>query len=479
MREEMSENSDEIDSSFEIPIGSPELGTKGNIIESPHKNSSLKVLIDSRLVQLKSLTPTNDKTQVDLIGKVMNIKNPIQQVGSLLDYFIQKMSSMNCDMAKLQNELKISKEEQKIAESRSSRLLLHLQQNVKLIAQIATNDGQSTLADEAVQNIQSLDSIQLGNHNDYIKQINAVFNQKKDNKLSMEVFELLKQEISINTLLRRQTKILQEKSNEIADQMNNIKQQLQKATSGKKIEQLKQQINKQGSIINELCTLSNCTSEELPNTISHNIEQIKMYETQVDQIKKKLKQVKDEQEQKMGLIIKENDDLKTQLSLKEKTNTNITKAKQRLVAAIGQDVKGSDDIECLVSAANHSIKIVNEHKAVCKVLDQIPGKLVKKIGDILAENEELKRIQEQNSILLAKQTETIQELRTFSEKTQNDIEVYNSNHDESKNNNDSRIEYSSMESDLHFGELNDLRLQFSTIGRELEELQNQMKEKLG
>lgn len=454
---------------------------------------SVVVIINARLAQLKSLTPPSDVETMTILNNISDERIISHKLASLLDYLIASMTSTSLSTTRAQKEVKQLRDELRISENRSSRLLLHLQQNVKLISRIATNENNTTLLQEANENVHSVNlSDQVQTH-DYLKSLNEVFRQRNDAKLGIEALELLKQEIAINTIMRKQTIDLQKALIGIKDTMEMLKDQVAKAGSAKKLSMLKAQLTKRNESISKICEMMGCEVDNVENCVFQTVEQNKHSGMMIEKLKGQMKQITEESERFIKTLSQQNEELKMKVEANAKTQINVKRAKARLCQALGQQAKGVDDVDALVYAANMSIKIINEHKAVMTSLRTDQGKLVDRVHFLLDENEELKRLQEQNRLLMEKQTITIQELKNSNEfnhyvspkrdKIVHKRKVVSPVESKEEEPNSSVVDLKltpddSFESDVHFGELNSLKLQFNNIGRELSELQNQIKAKM-
>ena len=97
----------------------------------------------------------------------------------------------------------------------------------------------------------------------------------------------------------------------------------------------------------------------------------------------------------------------------------------------------------------------------------------------------MKRLNDQNQQLLSKQTTVIHDLQKSNKKywedKQNSSGLASPKSNVQGNISNSGFTLSqddTFDHDIHFGELNDLKAQFSSLGKELEELHNQMKAKI-
>ena len=533
-----------------LPNGSPiskatnlsSISISSPIIE-PRVPISVITVINSRISQMKSLTSPNDLEQIQLLDSIQKVSydNVSTKLASFLDFIITRLSNLTLDMAVIQNDMKQAKEELRISENRSTRLLMHLQQNVKIMTRMATNNNETTLIQEANKNLQRLlstEQIDLPSPTTYTKQLKSVFQQRRDSKLTIEALELLKQEISINVLMRKQTDSLNLASNQIQDTIQAMKKDIahkedfMKAETKQMIENLKKECdNKQRaleereSILVQMAQILGLqdTSQvimELPrlvqatNILKRDNQQLK---TKFDECNTKLKAL----EKKTKKLEEENREMKEQLTNEnQKRNTNIERARKRLFDSLGEeeqnrilkDYKGKNEIDLLVYGANSSIKIITEQRKCKSLLKVQDGELLQKVINIIEENQELKNLVERNQAILSKQTLTLHELQNQLEEQKMKTEQYpkpeetlsqlspikanSSLHKENKSaslnvsinvddenlsddngndiENDDDLEMS-IESINHMNELDALKAEFSSIGHELEQLQTLMK----
>lgn len=498
-----------------ISNGSP--GNRSNLfmkqtLKDPTTSFSFKAfqtITESRVSQLKAITLPNNQAQIAFLNSLNNFEDP-QTLAQFLDYLIQQISSTALDKSKYISELKSTKEELNIAKNRSQRLLLHLQQNIKLLTQVATNEGETTLIQEATQNLKSISPLESGNATDYLKNLSQVLSTKKDPNVGLEAIELLKQEISINSILRHQTQKLNDASAILSQQIQTMKTQIGDF-SPKQIKNLKLKLDKQNNLISKITSIANCSSDELEATLNKLINKA----NQLASVQAQVQQIQNEAKEKITKMKEENENIEKELlSYKKKLSTiqkmdpkaaQISKELSNLLN-MSSSPKNFTNYEILINVSSKALPFIKDaiechqkfglenHKSLAFLIEDMNEEIV-----------HLKDVQRQNQKLMKQQAETIQTLQETSINWQTpddhssieelpkgkfDIleQVSPDNKDgtsslsaessqlspEDLAPSESNINESSFEFDAQFCELDQIRKQFSSLGKEIETLQSQL-----
>ena len=427
----------------------------GSPIIDPNVPVSVITVINSRISQMKSLTSPSDLEQIQLLDSIQKVsyENVSTKLATFLDFIITRLSNLTLDMAVLKNDVKQTKEELRISENRSTRLLMHLQQNVKIMTRIATNDNETTLVQEANKNLQrvmSMENYELPSQKTYIKQLKSVFQQRRDSKLTIEALELLKQELSINILMRKQTDSLNQASTKIQDTIDAMrkeivnKEETVKAETKQLIEKLKKENEEKQATIEEtnlyLGQIAQIMGVSNPSQVLVDLPKIKQASVLLQRDNQQLKAKCEESTNKLKALEKkarkledENKTMKDALNnVNQKRETNIERARKRLFESLGEeeekrilkDYKGKNEIDLLVYGTNASIKIITEQRKCKSLLKVQDGELLQKVINMVEENQGLKNLAERNQAILSKQTLTLHELQNQLEEQKVKVEQY-------------------------------------------------------
>jgi hypothetical protein len=109
-------------------------------------------------------------------------------------------------------EMQRARDELRMSENRASRPLLDLRQNVKLLTHVAAQEWETTIVQEAAQDVANVSELDCPISPTYLKQLGQVLSGSGGRPTGLEVLELLTQEISIPSVLRRRTTKLFEMS---------------------------------------------------------------------------------------------------------------------------------------------------------------------------------------------------------------------------------------------------------------------------
>ncbi|OHS94793.1 hypothetical protein TRFO_39033 [Tritrichomonas foetus] len=503
-----SPNLDDNNNSAHFITGSP-VRSKSPIspISSSFSNSQpILTLVDEAASQLRAVTLPNDKEQLQFLETLKKTNQPMKKISILVDFLIEKVTSSSLEVTKMYKEMQTAREESKISESKASRLLLHLQQNIKLITRVATNNGETTLAQEAALNVQSVSQLDAQIPPDYIRQLKQTLSNKKDPMVQVEIMELLKQEIAINSLFRKQTQQLTKTSENLVKSISEIKNQMS-TMSLKQTEKLKQQIKKYHTFIKQICDSCGCDEAHIIETIQKSTDQAKRNQASIDLLSKKLQQMKGESETKISQLVNEKSNLtneinilKHQIGQYENVQKNAQRVRMKLCELLGVQANiKSSEFESLVFAANSAIPVVNNYLSLQKTLGVEPMKANEYIQDLRDEIARLKNDQEKKRILMEKQAATIAELQDKSWKnwgmepvgsTQNinfsntqSIDENSASYEQSPpttkstslaDSNYTTFNYDDTADEDQLGQLTEIQNQFSSIEKELDAIRNQV-----
>lgn len=426
MRSDLSSSQtiDENSNSLRFVPGSP-LSSNSVMQSNNSFQQDLATLFKDSINQLKIVTLPNDTKQMQFLESLnssesqTNIKN---QLSSLLDFLIEKVTSSSLETTKMFKEMQAAREEAKISEAKSSRMLLHLQQNVKLLTKLATDNGETTLAQEAAQNVQSISQIEDATvPHDYIRTLKQTLANKTDPTARIEVLELLKQEIAINSIMRRQAQSLTEKSNLLTKTVEEIKANFANASS-KNIGIFRQKVKKYKQFIKQLCELYQCDEKSIITTITNSIDKLKSNQSAIDALNQKLNQLKIESQTQIQKLTEENSKLmnenksyKNQLSSSQK---NIKKVKNKFYELYNiPENQNETDLDGLLSISNRAIQSLSSYFNIQKSLGMDISKITIYINNLKDEIAKLKIDQEKKRVLMEKQAETIAELKDKSWKS--------------------------------------------------------------
>lgn len=460
-----SQTLEENENSAQFIPGSP-VSSKSPISPiSVNSQQALTTLVIDAVNQLRAVTLPNDKEQLQFLDSLYipntksninnsNISSPVNKISSLIDFLIEKVTSSSLEITKMYKEMQNAKEESRISESKASRMLLHLQQNIKLLSRIATNNGDTTIAQEAALNVQSISNLEDAHiPPDYIRQLKQTLSNKKDPTAQVEVLELLKQEISINSILRKQMQTLSQTSDSLLKSIELIKSQVSNV-SKKKVDKMKLQIKKQQAFNKQLCSLCGCEENQIIETIQKSAEQAKRNQASIELLSKKLQQMKTETETKISGLTDENSKLtneinilKHQLSQYENIQKSAQKTRMKLCELLNiQTNPKQTEFEAITTAANQSIPILISYFNIQKKTNVDISNIADYIQELKDEVSKLKIDQEKKRALMEKQAATIAELQDKSWKNWGIDEISKSgslvrDDDESKGSNTNKLNY--------------------------------------
>lgn len=460
-----SQTLEENENSAQFIPGSP-VSSKSPISPiSVNSQQALTTLVIDAVNQLRAVTLPNDKEQLQFLDSLYiqntksninnsNISSPVNKISSLIDFLIEKVTSSSLEVTKMYKEMQNAKEESRISESKASRMLLHLQQNIKLLSRIATNNGDTTIAQEAALNVQSISNLEDAHiPPDYIRQLKQTLSNKKDPTAQVEVLELLKQEISINSILRKQMQTLSQTSDSLLKSIELIKAQVSNV-SKKKVDKMKLQIKKQQAFNKQLCSLCGCEENQIIETIQKSAEQAKRNQASIELLSKKLQQMKTETETKISGLTDENSKLtneinilKHQLSQYENIQKSAQKTRMKLCELLNiQTNPKQTEFEAITTAANQSIPILISYFNIQKKTNVDISNIADYIQELKDEVSKLKIDQEKKRALMEKQAATIAELQDKSWKNWGIDEISKSgslvrDDDESKGSNTNKLNY--------------------------------------
>jgi hypothetical protein len=424
-------------------------------------------LIDEATAQLLSVTLPNDTSQLKFLRSLESVTSPIEKISSFVNFLVQKVTTSSLETARMFKEMQHAKEQLRLSENRESRLCLHLQQNVKLLGRVATNEGDTTLVQEAAQNIASVSGLDFQVPPNYLKQIKQALSAKRDRLVGVEVLELLKQEISINSILRKQIEQLFSTSHRLQQAVETIKQEFKRRGPDRVISELK----KSESLLTQIAGFLKCPVAEIEATVTRLIEENSSKQRSLDLLKKKLADLTKQFNDQQG----EFEIAKHQLQQREESDKRGQKVRMQLLKELGLQCKATTELDALIFAASRAVPIVESHRVICSALQSNPGQVLNVIDQIRQENEKLKRVIEQNRALMANQAETIQALQDQSwKKWAQSPDSLAVPHDDAASHSSDSNSQMDLETEAQFSQLKGLNEQFTSIERELDELKQEM-----
>ena len=398
--------------------------------------TTLTLVLDNAVARLKSLTNTNDKSQYEFLCNLDEEPAPLTKLTSLLNFLVNKVGEMS-------QEKQTAEEELRISENRAARLLLHLQQNVKLLARVATGEGETTLLQESAQNAASLSEFDASIASDYLRQMKRALECGKDRLTGVEVLELLKQEISMNAIMRKQTERLFETSRRLSAAVSQLRRDLSTRVSVKASEK----------VLGDIMKVTGLEPDSLVSGITKVMNENVASKRTCDLLKKKclaLKQEADMVESKF----------KAEVERSRQEEGKIREARVALLGALGIQCKAASEIDALNLGVSKVLPLIRQSEEISQLLGVDMSHSVEALKRLIMDNEALKmeRIQKRSNDGQC-QSETASLLKTPSMDT-------GSMADES----------SPMDaaSDEHVHRISHLQDQFMAIERELEEIQRQM-----
>lgn len=421
--------------------------------------------------QLRCITLPNDKAQQAFLTVLGNEKEPKMKLTLLVDFLLQKVASSSVESSKMYREMQEAKEELRISENRASRLLLHLQQNVKLLSRLATGEGETTLVQEAAQNMSSISSFDPNIAGDYLKQMKRALLSGKDPLAGVEVLELLKQEVSINTIIRKHTEKLFNTSKGLSDSIVKLRSEVQ-AKRDQNDKLINEKLAQKEAVIQKIVDVTGINQESLVI----GLQQV-MRENEATKMEAKLlKEMCAKLKQQISINDAENQE-------REKT---MQKTRMDLFNLLGVRCKAASEFDALMFGVSAAIPVLKDAQTLSQMLGVGTKDVVSAVSSIQAQSEELKMANERTKALMAKQAEAIQVLENTSKWTDpvsGYVEEEVSPRLQASPIRPAPMEISSMteESTLldidqedHLNQLDQLQSQFTAIEKELQELQKQI-----
>jgi hypothetical protein len=317
---------------------------------------------------------------------------------------VQKVASTSLDTAKLYQEMQKAKEELRISENKGSRLLLHLQQNVKLLTSLATNEGETTIVQEAAQNIASLSSLSVSIAPHYLRDLKRALGSKHDPLAGIEILELLKQEIAINSILRRQTEQLSGTADRLFESVRGLKESFENQRPDRN---LMGQITRYEAILNQISGALKCSVGEIEGVVKTLLEESAGQRRSFELLKKKLT----EESTKCAEQSNEIEILRHQIREREDSESRGQKVRMALMKELGVSVKAATEFDALIFGASRAIPIIQSHRSICNIVQADHARVVNEVERLVDENVTLRRAVEQDRNLMASQAETIQTLQ--------------------------------------------------------------------
>jgi hypothetical protein len=440
---------------------------------------ALVSLIDDSASQLRLVTLPNDTSQLKFLNSVESMTAPVEKITAFVNFLVHKVASTALETTKMFREMQRAREELRISENKASRLLLHLQQNVKLLTRVATHEGETTIMQEAAQNVSSVSELECTVPPSYLKQLRQALSDPVDRLAGLEVLELLKQEIAINTVLRHQTGKLFETSTRLEQSIADLKTEL----SQRGTDPLKSELKKSQAALAAIAGFLKCPVHGLQPAVIKVLEENADQQRTLELLKRKYSELtKKNSEQSNELEI-----VKHQLQQREESEKRGQKVRMQLLKELGIAVKGTSEVDALIFAASNAIPIVEAHKVVCQLLETNSEQASAVVEALKAENEKFRQTIEQNRALMASQAETIQALQDttwhqWGRESGDRGEAPSGDRTDVRDETRIRVEDGSanesdelqLEADAQFTELRGLNDQFTSIERELDELRQQI-----
>ena len=438
-------------------------------------------LVDEAIDQLKSITLPHDKSQQAFLQSLDDERVPSARLVSLLNFLLQKVAATSLETSKMFREQQQAREELRISENRASRLLLHLQQNVKLLARVATGEGETTIVQEAAQNLASVGSGEVGVSGDYLKQMKRALESGTDRLAGVEVLELLKQEISINAIMRKQTERLFETSKKLSVAV----QQLRKDVAARQAEPVdraaREKLAQREKLIHEIVEVTGLQQESLAEGVAQIVRENATSKRTSELLRKKCLAMQQE-------LTAAQNTAKEEQAKNEEREEKIRKSRMDLMEVLGIRCKAASEADALSFGVARALPFVNQSKDVARMLGVDATGIVDAVKKLVLENEELR--QENVRVKASTKHDEHQNGESSRYKWVDavsgsvlEIENHDSGIDEAALGRLPSIDTGSMAdesaatdagSEEHINQISHLQDQFTAIERELEEIQRQM-----
>ena len=432
-------------------------------------------LVDEVIDQLKSITLPHDKSQQAFLQSLEDERVQSTRLVSLLNFLLQKVAATSLETSKMFREQQQAREELRISENRASRLLLHLQQNVKLLARVATGEGETTIVQEAAQNLASVGSGEISVSSDYLKQMKRALESGTDKLAGIEVLELLKQEISINAIMRKQTERLFETSKKLSVAV----QQLRKDVAARKAEPMdrgaREKLAQREKLINEIAEVTGLQQESLAEGVAQIVRENATSKRTSELLRKKCLAMQQE-------LAAAQNSAKEEQAKNEEREEKIRKARMDLMEVLGIRCKAASEADALSFGVARALPFVNQSKDVARMLGVDATGIVDAVKKLVMENEELRQ---ENVRAKAAKEQASDRYKWVDAVSGSALEMENhdSGIDEAALGRLPSIDTGSMAdesaatdagSEEHINQISHLQDQFTAIERELEEIQRQM-----
>jgi hypothetical protein len=441
-------------------------------------------LVDEAASQLKLVTLPNDASQLKFLNSIEAMPDPLEKITAFVNFLVQKVASTALETTKMFREMQRARDELRISENRASRLLLHLQQNVKLLTRVATQEGETTIVQEAAQNMASVSELDCPVSPTYLKQLKQVLSGPADRLAGLEVLELLKQEIAINSVLRRQTTKLFEMSTRLTQSIELLKSEFKK----KERDPIKEDLRRSQAALETIAGTLKCQVADVEVSVARIADENAAKQRMIELLKSKHSElIKKNSEQANELEI-----VKHELQQHQESEKRGQKVRMQLQKELEQSVKATSEIDALIFAASMAIPIIEAHKNVCQLLETNSEQAASVVAGLKAENDKFKQVIEQNRVLMTSQAETIQTLQDSSWKQWGINLAGSLELGDAESMNDTDLQEAiaervigtprstnasdelQLETDIQFSELKGLNEQFTSIERELDDLRQQI-----
>lgn len=350
------------------------------------KEESLKNALESRIQRFRCFLDYEDENTLASISRIEQISDPFEQTMQFVDALIEYSALKSLSSQQLASELAKSKDDIQKAELRNSRLLNHLQKNVKVLTQAATNDNKTTLLQEAALTTEFIGEGIPINSRIHLKGLHKAL-QNQDVKAGVETIELLKQEIALNAIIRKQFILLKQKSEAVTATIKQLKEE----TDNKFL--------RSTQIVRCLLQVTGSTEDQLESVVTNVFESQKSSQTQLLQLQQRFDSVSNDFKRKIEKLKEEN--TKLEQSYTQKYQDEIEQMAMHLRSCLKCDTSS-------LSASEIAEQVDGRFKGLIEQLhtDDIESA----INSLVSKNRELTRLQTQNQDLMEKQSHLIQTL---------------------------------------------------------------------
>ena len=427
--------------------------------------------MEESIEQLKCLTLPNDKAQHAFLASLAKETVPKTKLTLLVDFLLQKVASSSTESSKMFREMQEAKEELRISENRASRLLLHLQQNVKLLSRLATGEGETTLVQEAAQNMASISSLDTNVVGDYLKQMKRALLSGNDPLAGVEVLELLKQEVSINAIIRKHTEKLFNTSKSLSDSVVKLRSEF--AAKQKRDEKIvNEKLAEKDAFIQKIRDVTGIKGDSLLAGVQQMMREKEVAKKEVNSLKEMCARLKQQ--------------ISATQDKQREQEESMRESRMELFNLLDVRCKAASEFDAFMFAVSAAVPLIRDMKETANMLGVSPREVVKAVSSVKAQTEELKQTNERTKALMVKQAEAIETLETnnrWATTMSGSVDGEVSERVPASPSRNVTIEMSSMTEDStvididqedHLNQLDELQTQFTEIERELRELQQQI-----